>query len=793
MPNSIIFNDDSSYASTFSSREDFLLVLVSSSIMSAGSNHQVQMKNQKRALTILEAIGIQPEVLDAADPANDIVRDELYGMSGIREKFPQFFLVQGDRTSFFADFMELDNMNEEGTLAEWLRMEIPSVATLKRPNKKPVNANTNANTNANMIDIFNVASATKILSSMDDVSDAQQHHHHHHLRQQQQQNHECEEKEKIPTATTTQEEWSDPLLLERYEDEISALENFLNEREQQEGHQHDDDDDDDNIQEENEKTITIMNEKEERIRLEKKEMISSSKNRKRGKQRNFRNKSSPQHNIASSVVDNTMDKHQKEEQEEDVSTACIYEVPNLQSMQSLISSDDDDEVETTTAAGTSDLDLRIQPDKDIHFWLRDDSPRCTITLSNISSSHSPLAFKIKSSDNHRYMVHPSVGIVKPQTTVPITVFLLDEAKEELSSMFRKLGSTIEFQQNNDDNLSIEWCGASTDFSNQLTEDYDKDFNTLLSYWDSSSHHHRNNDCWSSEQSVLRIQINTDGKVCNNISPHHYHRRHQSLEVSPLSPSTATTATITPTSSSSPSRSHEETHHRYSNNKNRASPSSLHRNGNINSEDIPINVSMETFSTRSETEHLLEAEVERLTYKCEELAAERYIMVGQLKETSEKEERSSSSHCSGGSHGNGTIHKFQLQQTMRCGYCLKVFKSDQSTLNTPIASQSCGHSICRNCCHERLSTSRKARRRRRNKSMDSSQRLRSTIRSDLFLCVGDMNQVYSSSSDDENDDCESCPICRAPKAFRDGKLHVNESLCEVLKLLDGQKKMGEIRK
>jgi hypothetical protein len=484
-----------------------------------------------------------------------------------------------------------------------------------------------------------------------------------------------------------------------------------------------------------------------------------------------------------------MDKHQGE-QEEDVSTACIYAAPNLQSMQSLISSDDD-EVKTN-AASSSDLDLRIQPDKDIHFWLRDDSPRCTITLSNIGTSHSPLAFKIKSSDNHRYMVHPSVGIVKPQTTVPITVFLLDEAKEELSIMFRKLGSTMEFQQNNYDNLSIEWCGTSTDFCNQLTGDYDKDFNTLLSYWDSSSR--RNNDCWSSEESVLRIQINTDGQVYNNSSTHRYHRRHQSLEVSsPLSPCTATTATITPTSSSSPSRSHEENQHRYSNNKNRASPSSLNRNGNINRDDIPINVSMETFSTQSETEHSLEAEVERLTHKCEELIAERYIMEGQLQEASEKEERSSSSRCSGGSHGNGTIHKFQLQQTMRCGYCLKVFKSDQSSLNTPIASQSCGHSICRNCCHERLSTSRKARRRRRNKNMDSSQRLRSTIRSDLFLCVGDMNQVYSSSSDDENDDCESCPICRAPKAFRDGKLHVNESLCGVLKLLDGQKKMGEIRK
>ena len=52
------------------------------------------MKNQQIALTILEDIGIQPEVLDAADPNNDIVRDELFGMSGINGNFPQFFLFQ---------------------------------------------------------------------------------------------------------------------------------------------------------------------------------------------------------------------------------------------------------------------------------------------------------------------------------------------------------------------------------------------------------------------------------------------------------------------------------------------------------------------------------------------------------------------------------------------------------------------------------------------------------------------------------------------------------------------------
>ena len=117
-PNFASFDDTSS---TLFERIDFLLVLVSSSL----SGSTAQGRNQKRALTILEACGVQPEVLDAADPANALVRNELCEMSGIKGKYPQFFLVQGDRTSFFADFAEVEQMNEEGTLAEWLSMELP--------------------------------------------------------------------------------------------------------------------------------------------------------------------------------------------------------------------------------------------------------------------------------------------------------------------------------------------------------------------------------------------------------------------------------------------------------------------------------------------------------------------------------------------------------------------------------------------------------------------------------------------------------------------------------------------
>mmetsp|Transcript_5645 Transcript_5645/g.13020 ORF Transcript_5645/g.13020 Transcript_5645/m.13020 type:complete len:195 (-) Transcript_5645:1778-2362(-) len=193
--------------------------------------------------------------------------------------------------------------------------------------------------------------------------------------------------------------------------------------------------------------------------------------------------------------------------------------------------------------------------------------------------------------------------------------------------------------------------------------------------------------------------------------------------------------------------------------------------------------METVSTRTETEQLLQAEVENLRRKCEQLTAERYIMEGQLKEArheKEKEEQLAKQKST------GTVHKFQLQQTMRCPMCTKVFRSIPSSLNAPIVSQACGHSVCRNCCHQRLSSlASKAARRRRDEN--SSEHLRNTISSDLFMCVGDMSQVIISDSFDEQlrqeQECESCPICSAQKAFRHGKLFVNEGLCMVLKLLE----------
>jgi len=586
--------DEMSAAS--SAREDFLLVLISST-----SGSPTQVKNQNRALTIVEACGVQPEVLDASDPANALVRDELCDMSGIRGRFPQFFLVQGDRTSFFADFAELEHMNEEGTLAEWLGMELPTAKPSALANAKFIRKDQDPRISksfcikdqgnvesdmdcddeyagsSNTEDLFNVELVSKAMNSVNanDTIPKKQ----FDQQQQEQQQYDGRGNENdnknsiilsIPTESIDQEEWSDPMLLERYEDEILALEDYLQEQEEQD-------------EEENQY---------------KKEELQKKTDKALGTQQ------------------------QGAEFDNAPSDACVYESP--------------------------------------------------ILLRPISSHEDR--------------------------------FGLNERKKQ--------GDKKESHQ----------------------------------------------------------------PICKNKSE-------PFISIS----SVATTSTITPTSCSSQSRSPNQ-FRRLGNQANDNSPSHLSLHSQLshqknNDKNIPFNVSMETTSpTRSESKQLLEAEIEKLQRKCEALTAERYIMEGQLKEARQKNYENEQHSAATFQQNRGTVHKFQLQQTLRCGYCRSVFKSNPSSIYAPIASQSCGHSICRNCCHKRLSS---ARRRRDEDTLSSSERLRNTISSDLFMCV-DINQVYSGSFEEQQHhqrEGESCPLCLAPKAFRHGKLYLNESLCMVLKLLD----------
>jgi len=93
-----------------------LLVLISSY-----SPNIQQKTNQERAFTIIKGLKIgddKMETIDGAVAANREKRNELFGLSGIRAKYPQFFLVDGDTTTFLADWDGFEAMNEMGTLKE---------------------------------------------------------------------------------------------------------------------------------------------------------------------------------------------------------------------------------------------------------------------------------------------------------------------------------------------------------------------------------------------------------------------------------------------------------------------------------------------------------------------------------------------------------------------------------------------------------------------------------------------------------------------------------------------------
>ena len=96
-----------------------LLVLISSYMPTLK-----QRTSQDRAFTILNGIGISPDQMETVDGAmatNKEKRNELFGVSGIRAKYPQFFLVDGNQqTEFFADWEDFEAMNDSGILKETL-------------------------------------------------------------------------------------------------------------------------------------------------------------------------------------------------------------------------------------------------------------------------------------------------------------------------------------------------------------------------------------------------------------------------------------------------------------------------------------------------------------------------------------------------------------------------------------------------------------------------------------------------------------------------------------------------
>ncbi len=73
----------------------------------------------------------QLELVDGAAPSNKERRNDLFGISGIRAKYPQIFVVVDNdddddatptTTTFVADWEGFEAMNEMGTLRETLNL-----------------------------------------------------------------------------------------------------------------------------------------------------------------------------------------------------------------------------------------------------------------------------------------------------------------------------------------------------------------------------------------------------------------------------------------------------------------------------------------------------------------------------------------------------------------------------------------------------------------------------------------------------------------------------------------------
>lgn len=89
-------------------------------LLSTSSGNAVQKANQERAMFILDSSRISPQIVDGSDQSLIPLRNHLFSLSGLRGKYPQFFLknVATEDYSFVGTFDTVESMNDEGPLEE---------------------------------------------------------------------------------------------------------------------------------------------------------------------------------------------------------------------------------------------------------------------------------------------------------------------------------------------------------------------------------------------------------------------------------------------------------------------------------------------------------------------------------------------------------------------------------------------------------------------------------------------------------------------------------------------------
>jgi hypothetical protein len=109
-----------------------LLLLISSE-----SKNLQWVANQDTIVTMLEAQGMTPTLLDDADPSNKERRDELFEISGDNDanQYPQLFIIYGDDIQFVGNFDMVKDMNDCGKLTQHELLGIEPSKLEPKPSK----------------------------------------------------------------------------------------------------------------------------------------------------------------------------------------------------------------------------------------------------------------------------------------------------------------------------------------------------------------------------------------------------------------------------------------------------------------------------------------------------------------------------------------------------------------------------------------------------------------------------------------------------------------------------------
>ena len=99
-------------------------------LVSNGCHDRIQSANQSKALDWFIARKVPHTVVDGMDPEQRGVRNKLFGISGIRGNYPQFFFELEDGTlNFFGNFQKIEELNETNDIPKELLEQHPEIET----------------------------------------------------------------------------------------------------------------------------------------------------------------------------------------------------------------------------------------------------------------------------------------------------------------------------------------------------------------------------------------------------------------------------------------------------------------------------------------------------------------------------------------------------------------------------------------------------------------------------------------------------------------------------------------